>query len=92
MRRQTQNIAETPPTPGSIELGARCQYLADCFAQEAQIVANQTEMLQKLSKEQLAVKIGQIEDWALALGIDETRELDRCNRLNVLQKPTELRK
>lgn len=41
-------------------------------------------MLQKLSKEQLSAKIGQIEDWALALGIDETRELDRCGSLHVI--------
>jgi hypothetical protein len=83
-----QNVAETPPTPGSLHLGARCQYLADCFAQEADIVASQTRMLQGLTRDQLAVKIGQIEDWALALGIDETRELERCGRLHVLRDNT----
>jgi hypothetical protein len=45
-------------------------------------------MLQKLSKEQLSAKIGQIEDWALALAIDESRELDRCRRLHVLSTST----
>jgi hypothetical protein len=45
-------------------------------------------MLQKLSKEQISAKIGQIEDWALALGIDETRELERCGWLRVLGNTT----
>ncbi len=45
-------------------------------------------MLQGLTRDQLAVKIGQIEDWALALGIDETRELERCGRLHVLRDNT----
>lgn len=62
--------------------------MADCFAQESQIVSSQTDILQKLSKEQISAKIGQIEDWALALGIDETRELERCGWLRVLGNTT----
>ena len=41
-------------------------------------------MLRSLRAEEVGVKIGQVDEWAMALGIEEAKELKRCEALAVL--------
>mmetsp|Transcript_13033 Transcript_13033/g.22279 ORF Transcript_13033/g.22279 Transcript_13033/m.22279 type:complete len:104 (+) Transcript_13033:34-345(+) len=82
----SDNESDSPKTNDGVKLGERCQFLASWFDEKEKIIDSQLEALAKYSNPALVEKISQIEDWAFAIGIEESREMSRTKDFNVLKE------